>query len=142
MRNTTWMLMMALAMTIGAVGCGSDDNDNSPVAPPVDTAPPALPSGLAVTYDPATLDVVVTWDPNTTDADFVGFLVSRTAAGATERLVYEPLNETAFTDNALGVGRTLTYRVFSVDETGNVSAAATVDVQIEVPTPRHQLDQQ
>jgi hypothetical protein len=137
MRNTTWMLMMALAMTIGAAGCGSDDN-TSPVAPPVDTAPPALPSGLAVTYDPASLEVVVTWDPNTTDADFAGFLVSRTVCDTTVDLVDEPMNSTEFVDNVQSVGRDLTYRVASVDETGNVSAAATVELLIEVPATRPQ----
>lgn len=140
MRNTTWMLMMALAMTIGAAGCGSD-NDNSPVAPPVDTAPPMLPSGLTVTYVPASLEVVVSWDPNTTDADFAGFLVSRTVAGVTEDLVDAPQATTEFVDNVLGVSRVLTYRVASVDATGNVSAAATVDVSIEVPNPRSQVNE-
>lgn len=140
MRNTTWMLMMALALTIGAAGCGSDD-DNSPVAPPVDTAPPVLPTGLAVTYDPASLEVVVTWEPNTTDADFAGFLISRTVVGATEDLVDEPVDTTEFVDSAMGVGREITYRVSSVDETGNVSAAATVDLQIEVNNPRPQLNE-
>jgi hypothetical protein len=140
MRNTTWMLMMALAMTIGAVGCGSD-NDSSSVAPPVDTAPPVLPSGLAVTYDAATLDVVVSWDQNTTDADFAGFLVSRTAAGVTEELSDLPQVTNQFVDNVMGVCRTLTYRVASVDEVGNVSAAATVNLTIEVPRPRQQLNE-
>ncbi len=142
MRNTTWMLMMALAMTIGAAGCGSDDNDPSPVAPPVDTAPPALPSGLAVTYDPATLEVVVTWDPNTTDADFAGFLVSRTVSGETEDLVDEPQNTTEFVDSVQNSSREATYLVSSVDETGNISAAATVELHVDVPSPRPQLNEQ
>jgi hypothetical protein len=142
MRNTTWMLMMTLAMTIGVAGCGSDDNDNSPVAPPVDTAPPVLPSGLAVTYDPASLEVVVSWNPNTTDADFAGFLVSRTVVDTTEDLVDAPVLATEFVDNVQGVGREITYRVSSVDEVGNVSAAATVDLAIQVPSQRSQLNEQ
>ncbi len=60
--------------------------------------------------------------------------------GSTEVLVDEPLDATEFVDCAVGVGRELTYRVSSVDETGNVSAAATVDLQIEVRNPRLQLD--
>jgi hypothetical protein len=140
MRNTTWMLLMALAMTIGAVGCGSD-NDNSPVAPPVDTAPPVLPSGLAVAYDPLTCNVVVTWSPNTTDADFAGFIISRTAVGQTETLVDEPITQTEFVDNAMGAGREITYRVASVDETGNVSAAATVAISVLVPERHPNVDQ-
>jgi hypothetical protein len=140
MRNTTWMLLMALAMTIGAAGCGSD-NDNSPVAPPVDTAPPVLPNGLAVAYDPVTLDIVVSWNPNTTDADFAGFIISRTVVGETETLVDEPVDATEFIDNATDVGREITYLVSSVDQVGNVSAAATVDVSIVVPQPRPFINQ-
>jgi hypothetical protein len=134
MRNTTWMLMMALAMTLGAVGCGSDDDTNLPVAPPIDTAPPVLPSGLAVAYDPTTFAVTVTWDENTTDVDLAGFLVSRTVVGTTEELVDTPIAATEFVDNIQGSGFKATYSVAAVDESGNVSAAVSAEVQIEAPT--------
>jgi hypothetical protein len=142
MRNTTWMLMIVLAMTIGAAGCGSDDNDISPAAPvvpvdPVDTAPPALPRGLTATYDPVNLEVVVTWNPNTTDADFANFLLTRASAGQEERrcVAMNPrsavLETTEFVDSVQGdLGRLVTYRIASLDETGNMSAAAVVEVQI------------
>jgi hypothetical protein len=133
MRNTTWMLMLALAMTLGAVGCGSDDNTNLPVAPPIDTAPPVLPTGLAVAFDPATLAVVVTWDANTTDADLAGYLVSRTVVGTTQELVDTPIASTEFVDNIQGSGFKATYSVAAVDESGNVSAAVSAEVQIEAP---------
>jgi hypothetical protein len=139
MRNTTWMLMMALAMTIGAAGCGSDDNDNSPMAPPVDTAPPVLPNGLTVTYDPASSEVAVSWNPNTTDPDFAGYLVSRTVVGETEVLVDEPMKTTVYVDSVVGLGDKFTYRVSSVDASGNVSAAAVVNLQIELPGPPPEL---
>lgn len=132
MRNTTWMLALALVAMIGATGCGSDDNTPLPSAP-IDTAPPVLPSGLLVSYDATTYDVVVSWDPNTIDLDFAGFLVTRTIAGETVELINQPENVTTYEDNLQGIGRDVIYRVYSVDETGNVSAAANVNVQIDLP---------
>jgi len=118
------------------VGCGSD-NDSSPVAPVVDTAPPALPGNLDVDYAAAQQQAVITWDANVTDADFAGFLVSRGSYdGAPAALVTEPQATNTFQDQ-LGdaCGRQVTYYIYSVDTSDNVSAAATVTLNIPAPAP-------
>lgn len=116
------------------VGCGSDD-DSSPVAPVVDTAPPALPGNLAVEYAAANQQATIIWDQNVTDADFAGFLVSRGAYDeAPVALVTEPQAANTFQDQ-LGdaCGRQVTYYIYSVDTSDNVSAAATVTLSIDAP---------
>jgi hypothetical protein len=121
-------LISVLALTFMVVGCGSDDD--SPAAPAVDTAPPALPGGLQADYAPHQDVVTVTWDANVTDADFAGFLVSRGDYDLDPvELVDAPQAANSFQDSDLdGAGRQVTYYVSSVDESGNVSAAATVVV--------------
>jgi len=68
-------LACVTALALVATGCGSDD-DSSPTAPVVDTAPPALPANLAVAYDQAQDLAVVSWAPNSTITRFAGFPVS------------------------------------------------------------------
>ena len=74
-------IILTLA-TIGIVallgGCGSDDDSSSdPVAPVIDTAPPALPGGVAVDYAADQQVINLTWDANVTDADLAGYIISR-----------------------------------------------------------------
>ncbi len=123
------------AVAFLAVGCGSDD-DGSPTAPVVDTAPPALPSNLQAVYDEAQAAAVISWDPNTTDADLAGYLVSRASYNRYPvELVSAPQSETRFEDaDVASCGRQVTYHIFSVDQSGNVSAAATVALEFE-PDP-------
>ncbi len=134
-------LTCVTALAILAAGCGSDD-DSSPAAPivddQVDTAPPALPSNLQAVYDRAH-GCSVSWAQNTTDADFAGFLVSRTAAGAEPvELVDQPIRANQIQDpDVAGAGGELTYSVRSVDTSGNVSAASTVVVEFDAPAGTH-----
>ncbi|HOX25862.1 MAG TPA: hypothetical protein PLL30_10165 [Candidatus Krumholzibacteria bacterium] len=124
------ILVGLAALGFGAAGCGSDDDN--PAAPPVDTAPPALPSGLAVSYVPADQTVTVTWDANVTDHDLEGYLVSRSNYDlAPVDLTAEPQEETSYEDaNLSGCGRYVTYYVYCVDHHGNVSAGATISVEL------------
>ncbi len=118
-------LMCLTALTFAATGCG--DDDSNPVAPAVDTAPPVLPSGLDLQYVAADRAVTVSWDQNVTDADFAGFLVSRAICNNEPvALVNEPQTTPYYTDNDLAVGSLVTYFISSVDESGNISAAATI----------------
>jgi len=130
-------LLCITAMTFVVVGCGSDD-DSSPAAPVVDTAPPALPGGVSAQFSAANQSASVSWDQNVTDNDFAGFLVSRGSYDMDpEALVDEPQVGNSYQDSDLdGAGRQVTYYVYSVDNSGNVSAAATVSVEMpEAPAP-------
>ena len=136
-KNLIVTLLCITAMTLVVVGCGSDDN-TSPAAPVVDTAPPALPSGIAAQYSPVAQSATITWDQNMTDADFAGFLVSRGSYDMDPyALVSDPQVSNNYQDSDLvGAGRQVTYYVYSVDTSGNVSAAATVSVdQDAAPAP-------
>jgi predicted phage tail protein len=135
-------LTCVTALAILAAGCGSDD-DSSPAAPivddQVDTAPPALPSNLQAAYDRASHSCVISWDDNVTDADFVGFLVSRARAGSEPvELVAEPITSTQYEDSEAGelVGE-YTYLIRSVDTSGNLSSASTVVVDLTAPAGTH-----
>ena len=83
-------LLCITAMTFVVVGCGGDD-DPAPVAPPVDTAPPALPSGVSAQFSAEAQTATISWDQNVTDNDFAGFLVARGSYDlAPVELVSEP----------------------------------------------------
>jgi hypothetical protein len=134
MKITKWTLLVLALVAIAAAGCGSDDD--TPTAPlPVDTAPPVLPTGLEVSYNARTQELTLLWNENTTDADFAGFLLTRTAFGETVELITTPADETTFVDDLGTVGRAAQYRVYSVDTTGNVSAAAAINFAVDVPEP-------
>ena len=123
-------LMCLTALTFVAVGCG--DDDSNPVAAAVDTAPPVLPSGLDLQYAAVDRAVTVSWDQNVSDADFAGFLVSRAAYdGEPVALVDEPQAAPYFEDADVDFGRVVTYYIYSVDTSGNASAAATVTLNLD-----------
>jgi hypothetical protein len=127
--------LVGLGIMALVVGCGSDDD--SPTAPVTDTAPPALPGNLAVDYAAPQDQVTVTWDANVTDADLAGYLVARASYdGDPVQLIDAPQAANSFQDD-LGecCGRLLTYYVYSVDTSDNVSAAATVTLQMPAPEP-------
>jgi len=134
-------LMCLTALTLLTVGCGSD-NDSSPAAPVVDTAPPALPSGLDAAYASGQQSATISWDLNVTDSDFEGFLVARGSYDLEPVvLVDEPQAANSFEDDSLmGVGRRVTYYIYSVDTSGNVSAASTVSVDLSDEAPGPQGD--
>ena len=118
------------ALTLVTTGCGSDDN--SPAAPVVDTAPPALPASLSVDYSSLQHTATVSWGQNVTDGDFEGFLVSRASNRQDPvAIVSDPQAANSYQDDDLvDAGRQVTYYVYSVDTSGNVSAAATVSLDL------------
>ena len=128
-------LLCVTALTFMTVGCGSDDS--TPTAPAVDTAPPALPGSLSVDYAARQHEVTVSWAPNVTDSDFDGFLVSRGSYDLDPvAVVSDPQSANSFQDTDLdGAGRQVTYYIYSVDTSGNVSAAATVSVNLDEQAP-------
>jgi hypothetical protein len=119
------LLTLGLAAWVG--GC-SDSGSTSPV---IDTAPPAVPDGLA--YSLAQGAVSLVWAPNNTDADFVGFLVDRTTGDTRTALVNAPQNITSYQDDDPPFGVN-TYWVSAVDQAGNTSAYAKIRVVIVMPS--------
>ena len=85
----------------------------------IDTAPPAVPTGLNAATGRST--VKLAWQPNVTDADMQGFHVYRMAFGQTWPLTETPVTGTGFVDRAPLLGYAI-YAVTAVDEQGNESA--------------------
>jgi hypothetical protein len=117
-------LIVLVAATGALVGCGS--SSKSPTA--IDTAPPAVPTGLSAARESGW--VTISWAPNTTDADFAGFRLVRTARDQESSLIDAPEDITEYVDPAPVLGTTSTYAVTAVDINGNESAYATVLVTI------------
>jgi len=136
----TTFIIASLGIIALIAGCGSDSSN--PTTPIEDTAPPALPGNVAAQYQPSQNTTVVSWDANVTDADFAGFLVSRGAYdNEPVALVSTPQAATQFADQlSQTCGRQVTYYVYSVDTSDNVSAAATVTVEIPAPQGERSLN--
>jgi hypothetical protein len=116
---TTFLGLTMLALL--AVGCG---DDSSPTV--VDTAPPAIPDGLSVSFVRGA--VTVSWQPNVVDSDFLGFRVVKHYLGQATVLRDNPSPATDIQDQAdPGYNE---YRVTSVDRAGNESGYATIAVTI------------
>ena len=120
-----------------AVGCS---DDSSPVATPapVDTAPPAVPANLQVDY--ASHQALVQWAANTTDADLAGYIVSRESGASTVALIDTPTMINSYTDPN-PVNGVSYYHVYAVDESGNQSAVASIQLNVEVSRSGRDLDQ-
>jgi len=121
------MLLLLLAACLILGSCS--DSDSSVTTPNIDTAPPAMPTGL----ESCTGDCVVKlhWDPNTTDNDLAGFRVYRFAFGQVWRLTHTPLTGVTFVDRA-PLATQCTYGVTAVDENGNESGWTTIEVNCRI----------
>lgn len=120
-------LICITLISMVVVGCSDDSNPVVTTPPVVDTAPPAVPANLSVSYDGTTEAAVISWAENNTDTDLAGFVVSRDYYGDVELLVGTPAMINSFSDDAPLMG-TSTYNVFSVDTSGNQSAVASVQL--------------
>ncbi len=122
------LVLMTLALAaLTMAGCESD----SPLAPapitsePVlDTAPPAVPTGLAAAPNQRT--VKVTWDANVLDEDFEGFMVYRVVWGNWSPMLDLPQMDNLWIDDH-PVDVACTYAVTALDSRGNESAWAAVN---------------
>ena len=98
----------------------------------VDTTPPAAPTGLSAMVQHAggsSADVAMSWAPNA-EPDLAGYRVSRAGELLTPALVTSP----SHTDAGRGEG-TERYEVHAVDHAGNQSAAAAIEVRVDVTPP-------
>lgn len=114
------LLVVVLLTAVLMTGCGNDSGAPQVAAPTaLDTAPPAVPTGLAASaYNSR---VKVAWLPNTTDGDFEGFMLYRLAFGQVWPLLDEPTTGTTYIDES-PLHRPYSYAVTSIDAAGNESA--------------------
>jgi chitodextrinase len=87
-------------------------------APPLDTTPPSVPSGLTAASKTSS-SVSLTWSASTDASGIAGYDVYRDGA-----LVGSPVS-TSYTDSDLSAGTTYRYTVRARDTAGNASAQST-----------------
>ena len=102
----------------GASEAQSDLSDTQ-VVTPVDTFPPAVPTGLNAIATAESVELV--WDRNT-EADLAGYRLYRApAAGAFEKLA-DIAEAPSYSDRKVESGKQYRYAVSAVDRLGNESA--------------------
>jgi len=133
------MIVTFMLIAIAALACAgcSDDNPVTPVNP-VDTAPPVVPANLSVDYSAD--KAVINWDMSTVDTDLAGYIVTRERNSVTETLVGTPALISNYEDPNPLIG-TSQYHVYAVDNTGNMSAVATVSLTIMLGHQTSELSQ-
>ena len=129
-RNKTIVTLGLIALvSLTVMGCSDDSNPVVAATPAPDTAPPAVPSNLSADLNGST--ATISWDANVVDSDLAGFLVQKSHYDdGVIVLVGVPTLSTSITDSDIlnGISE---YHVLAVDESGNQSAYATVQLVIE-----------
>ncbi len=136
--KTIVTLALITALSIASIGCSDSTDPVAAVDVPIviDTAPPAVPANFQLAFDGAV--VTLTWEENTTDADFDGYILSRINAGQVTELVATRGFFLTYTDTpALGVNY---YQIYAVDVSGNQSAVATAMYNRTVPKDHEDLE--
>ena len=109
--------------------CASAEEDHQlwkllPADAACETVAPAIPTGLVA--EPRGSSIMLSWDENTQDRDFYGFMVLRGKENAEGNLDYDVIGRgisgTQFIDNTCHEGITYHYAVVSVDYSQNRSA--------------------
>ncbi|GAA4265301.1 hypothetical protein GCM10022256_09130 [Frondihabitans peucedani] len=117
------------AYTYAVVAQDASGNRATPVtvgAAPADTAPPAVPKGLAGAA--ADTKAILSWTADT-DSDLAGYAVYRDGVRISSGL----LTATTLTDTGLANGTDYSYRVTAVDTAGNESAQSAPVVVTPAP---------
>ena len=117
------MLRIAAVIPLALAMAGCTDT-TAPTIPDtetvqIDTAPPAIPTGLWATPTERR-SIKLAWDANTTDWDIKGYLVYRLAFGQIQLLTATPTAAPRFIDQA-PLSSDCIYAVTSIDEAGNES---------------------
>lgn len=104
----------------------SSDSDRLPVTPR-DTFPPAAPANVTVASAGGVISLF--W-PTNSEADVVGYFLSRTDGEPTETSVWakvtdKPISRTTFRDEKVRLGSKYSYRIVAVDRYGNESPSST-----------------
>ena len=124
------IVTLVLITVVGLAFTGCSDNDSSVVAPAaIDTAPPAVPTEIALAYSDGS--ATVSWAPNTVDTDLAGYVVIRERYGVSETMLDAPTLINSYVDSAPLSGNSQ-YHVYSVDTTGNQSAVSTTYLTVEL----------
>ena len=104
-------LMATLAFTVGC-------SESNTTAVPVDTVPPAIPSGIHGWADDAG-QIELAWDANVSDVDFAGTLVYRSANGGASWDLLTLSAANGLVDGAVEAGMVYQYRLTSIDLSDN-----------------------
>lgn len=98
------------------------DLSNQADLTPLDTFPPAAPTGLHVSLAPSSIEI--TWQQNA-ESDLAGYRLYRAVGdGAFERLA-EVSQIPSYSDHAVEAGKTYHYVVSAIDQSGNESGRST-----------------
>ena len=120
--------------SVQAVAKTGDKEAESEIAGPVritplDTFPPAVPSGLAAIPGIGTIELA--WDRNT-EPDFRGYRIYRALEGAAFERIADLIEAPSYSDRAVESGRKYRYQVSAVDQAGNESGRSAA-VEIAAP---------
>ena len=123
MKHSKSFVLVIFILSLTLIGC-SDSKTSVTGPPPVDTSPPAIPTGLSVTAGDCV--VKLSWDINVVDTDLEGYNVYRLHADQSWDLTLAPVEKSCFIDCSPLNGDCI-YRVTAVDISGNESAWTQVD---------------
>jgi hypothetical protein len=105
------------------VTSGDSEAQSEPSEPvsitPVDTFPPAVPSGVSAVPGPATIDL--SWTP-ASEPDLRGYYVYRSEDSQPFARLGDVLERPAYSDRAVASGHRYRYEISTVDQRGNESA--------------------
>jgi len=121
-----------VVQTIAALGNNKDaESELSPevTITPVDTFPPAAPTGLAPSAAANTIELV--WERNT-EPDLAGYRIYRAVGGGALEKLADVGQVPSYSDRDVEHGKTYRYAISAVDQAGNESAR-TAPAEVRLP---------
>ena len=118
--------MMQALVDVGNQKVAESDFSKPAEITPIDTFPPAVPSGLHAETAPNS--VTLGWEPDT-EPDLAGYRVYRSVGDGPWQKLADVNAVPSYTDNAVEAGKTYHYAVSAIDKSNNESErSAKVDV--------------